>query len=62
VTLTEYVAAFGPVAGVFAFLWMNRSQTKGEKPADPAVKLDAILTGQGEIKQMVALLLDRSKR
>lgn len=61
-TVTEYVAAFGPVAGVFAFLWMNRSQSKGENPADPSVKLDAILNGQSDIKQMLALLLDRSKR
>lgn len=60
-TLAEYVAAFGPVAGVFLFLWLNRSQTKSEK-ADPDAKLDAILAGVNRVERIGEILMDRSKR
>ena len=61
-TPTELIAAFGPVAGVFAFLWINRTQSKGEKPADPSIKLDAIVMAQTEILKQLAVLLDRGHK
>ena len=62
-TPTELIAAFGPVGGVFAFLWMNRNQTKGDKAADPMkaieTRLDHIAASQTDIKTDLAVLLDR---
>jgi len=62
VNLGEYVASFGPVAGVFLFMWFNRSQTKAEKPTDPIAKLDALIEGQTAIMTMLEILKDRIKR
>ena len=62
-TPTELIAAFGPVGGVFLFLWMNRTQSKGDKAADPMklieAKLDHIANNQTDIKTDLAVLLDR---
>ena len=62
-TPTELIAAFGPVGGVFAFLWMNRNQSKGDKAADPMraieTRLDTIMSNQTDIKTDLAILLDR---
>ena len=62
-TPTELVAAFGPVAGVFTFLWINRAQSKSEKTQDPLkqieARLDNILAAQTDIKTDLAVLLDR---
>lgn len=62
-TPSELIAAFGPVGGVFAFLWMNRNQSKSDKAADPMkaieIRLDTIVNSQTDIKTDLAVLLDR---
>jgi len=63
VTPSELVAAFGPVTGVFLFLWINRAQAKAEKTPDPLKQIEArlehIASGQTDIKTDLAVLLDR---
>ena len=65
-TPTELVAAFGPVAGVFTFLWINRAQSKSEKTQDPLkqieARLDGLASGQADIKTDLAILLDRRSK
>lgn len=68
-TLPELVATLGPVAGVLAFMWLNRGPLKGEK-ADPlSSKIDALLdevkrsnTAMSDLAKNMAILLDRSDR
>ena len=62
-TPSELIAAFGPVGGVFIYLWINRAQPKSEKTPDPLkqieTRLDHIVTSQADIKTDLAILLDR---
>ena len=62
-TPSELIAAFGPVGGVFIYLWINWAQSKAEKTLDPLkqieTRLDHIVTSQADIKTDLAILLDR---
>jgi len=57
-----YIAAFGPVAGVLVYLWINRAQKPPPQSDDPmrsiSSKLDAI---RDDLTDVFSLLSDISK-
>jgi hypothetical protein len=71
--LAPYVAAFGPVAGVFLYLWANRAQKPSERSDDPLRAVNANLTAirddlgdvfdrLGDIHTALEVLKDRRDR
>ena len=55
---TELIAAFGPIGGVFIYLYVTHQKSKADpKPVDPTQKkLDTLLTAVAGIDKRVAVV------